>query len=756
MSTHRQASEEAVNLSQLQVDSLKVIAIFAGMTGYLFTVLVARPESRLAQNMGAWASGPFLLLAAVASYLLRERYPRVASSLLLAGMLAAIASIEFAFRADDLAYLVVVVVVSASVLMGQNAIFPAAGVSGIVVTAISTLTLGLPFTSRGVLLPILVISWVAIASWLSARNLYTALAWVWNGYEQARHNEEVALGRGAELRRALKALDEAAYRLERTNYMLSLARQQAEEAYRLKQQFSQTISHELRTPLNLIVGFTDLMLKSPEFYGGHLTPAYLRDLSIVHRNARHLQNLVNDVLDLARIEAAQMSIILEETDPAMLVQDAVNTARSLVESRGLALRVDVEPDLPPVSVDPTRIRQVLFNLLNNAARFTQRGSVTVSVQRQDGQVLFAVADTGMGIASEDIPRLFQEFQQVDGSARRRYGGAGLGLAISRGFVELHGGRIWVESQVGRGSTFFFTLPLKEADPLAPRADASTAAHAARLAVEKPEERVLLAATQSASAAALLTRYINGCRTVVVHSLEEGRLAAQKVMPQAVIIDMAIEALDADRLEQLARSWGLVHVPFLACSLPGEETLRRHLAVEGYLIKPISRESLWDVLRQLGEAIDQVLLVDDDRDFVRLMTRMLDNPVRRYQVITASSGQEALALLGHTRPDLILLDLMLPDIDGYQLIGHLRARLNGRHVPIVVVSAQDEGNRSEIVAGTVLLTVPDGLVPAEIVQWVQNALDMARILPLAEHPPAADGGPFSPRPTPAALPQASAG
>ncbi|MBC7239137.1 MAG: hypothetical protein H5T71_03435, partial [Chloroflexi bacterium] len=233
----------------------------------------------------------------------------------------------------------------------------------------------------------------------------------------------------------------------------------------MKQQFAQTISHELRTPLNLIISFTELMIQTPEYYEAPLPPKYARDLGIIYRNARHLQSLINDVLDLARIEAAQMALITEETDLSALTYEAVNTVRSLVESRGLALHTNIPPALPRLRVDPRRIRQVLFNLLSNAVRFTEKGSITVTVMQQDNEIVFAIRDTGIGIADEDKTRIFEEFRQADSGTHRRYGGAGLGLAISKRFVELHGGRIWVESQVGQGSTFYFTLPITQDLPL---------------------------------------------------------------------------------------------------------------------------------------------------------------------------------------------------------------------------------------------------------------------------------------------------
>jgi len=714
------------NLADLRAESLKVIALFTGAIGYFWLVWVLWPVTGGATPpLEAWAGSGLLILSTCLSYVLRNRLLRAASALLVWSILAAIACAVLAFQSSDFAYLFTLPVIFASVLLSQRAVFLVATVTVLFTLTIGSVCMEMPLLSNDMALPIAIIALVTLASWLSGRSLRTALAWVWHGYERARHNEQIARERQAELKQALKALDEATHRLERTNYMLALARDQAEEARRLKQQFAQTISHELRTPLNLIVGFTELMTESPEYYGGQLSPAYLRDLNIVHRNACHLQNLVNDVLDLARIEAAQMSLLPEETDPAALAQEAVDTARSLVEARGLALRTEIEPDLPQLWVDPTRIRQVLFNLLNNAARFTERGSVTVSVRQQDEEgeaVVFAVADTGLGIAPEDIPHIFEEFQQADGSTRRRHGGAGLGLAISRRFVELHGGHIWVESQVGQGSTFYFSLPAGRADLIAvPGSRPMEAPHT--VPGKGSEEPVLLAVTPSPSAAGLLTRYVRGCRTVVVQGLDQARQAAQRLMPQAIVVDRACGKLDSARLEELAQEWGLPRTPLIACPLPGEDPLRQQMAVDGYLIKPVSRQSLWDVLRRLEEGVDRVLVVDDDQDFVLLMGRMLeDSPVRRYQVISAYSGQEGLAMIRHHQPDLVLLDLVLPDIDGFQVIERIRSTPAWQHIPIVVVSGQDEIDNHKTMRGAMMVARADGLMPGEVLRWVQEVID----------------------------------
>lgn len=709
------------NLVDLQAGSLRVLALFTGVIGYIWLVATLWPVTGADAPVSSWLGSMALVLGVVLCYVLRESRPRLPSALFVGTTLIAVTCAVLAFQSYILAGLFFLPITFAGVLIGHGAVFLVAGLAIALSLATTHLGLGYPLPSQGVLVPVGVIVLAALAAWLAARNLYIALAWVWQGYERAHENERIAREGQAELRRVLKALDEASYRLERANYMLSLARDQAEEASRLKQQFAQTISHELRTPLNLVVGFTELMAESPEYYGAQLPAAYIRDLGIVHRNACHLQSLVNDVLDLARIEAAQMGIVPEQVLPRDLVEEAVNTARSLVESRGLALYTDVEPGLPALWVDPTRIRQVLFNLLNNAARFTEKGSITVRVCREGEDVRFAVIDTGPGIADKDKQRIFQEFQQIDGTTKRRHGGAGLGLAISRRFVELHGGRIGLESQLGHGSTFYFVLPAKRSDPIAAAGRAQEGAPA--MAPATDDGRLLLVVTRSLSAVTLLARYVQGYRTVVAHDLEQAAQMAAQLIPQAVVIDSACYPLQGAEMEALARSWGLPHIPFMACALPGEQPLQQRLNVDGYLVKPVTRRSLWDALRPFGEGVDNILAIDDDRDFVRLLGRLLDSPMRRYQLLSAYTANEGLALLERRRPDLILLDLRLPDRAGLEVLERIRANPDWQDIPVIIVSAQDEADTLPAVPGTAIFSKADGLLPGELVQWVQSIVDM---------------------------------
>lgn len=715
----QEAAHLRENLADLRAGALQILAQFVGVIGYVWLLAIMWPHTGANASWADWVGALLLVLGASLSYASRHRQPTPAAVLLVTSTLLALLCAAVSFDLAQIAYLFALPVIFASVLFGETATFLVSGGACVLVVFLGRGHWQYNLFSFEIVLPIVVIGLITVASWLSARNLYIALEWVWTGYESAHRSESMAREGQAELRRTLKALDEATYRLERANYMLAIARDQAEEARRLKQQFAQTISHELRTPLNLIVGFTELMIQTPEYYGASLSPKHARDLGIIHRNALHLRSLVNDVLDLARIETAQLALSPEETDVAMLTTEAVNATRSLIETRGLALHVEIEPNIPSLTIDPGRIRQVLFNLLTNAARFTERGSITIKVLLHEEEVLFSVTDTGMGIAEKDKMRIFEEFQQADGGTRRQHEGAGLGLAISKRFVELHGGRIWVDSEVGRGSTFYFTLPLKT--------DALTEEHhvhpgvLASAATRHGERPILLAVTQSSAAVTLLNNYLHGYRVSAVPDLAHAEHAAKQLLPQAILIDASIGNGDMTGLSALAQAWGLPRTPFLSAPLPASEVSQQQLAADGYLAKPVSREGLWDAVRQFGPGIDKILVVDDDRDFVRLMARLLDSPVRRYQVISAYSGIEGLELTRRHQPDLILLDAVLPDISGAQVLAKLRSDQNHQRLPVVFVSAQDEIDAQQALAGALVATRATGIMPREIVDWLQHWL-----------------------------------
>ena len=705
-------------LIDLQVESLRLIAGFMLTVAYFLLLGLLWPAAQLTGSALAWIGALSLTGGSLAGLFLPPYRYRVAAYLLVGSVLTATLCGALLFRAYAILYLFAVPVIFASVLLsGRMALLVAT--LEVVCIVVAGLYLGVAHIFNGpILLPTILVLLVAGAARLSAQRLYVAVGWFGEAYERAHTNERTARDRQAALQRTLKALDEANYRVERANYMLSVARDQAEEARRLKQDFVQNVSHELRTPLNMIIGFSELMAKSPDYYGTPLPAPYLRDLTVVYRNAGHLQTLVNDVLDLSRIEAAQMSLQAEVMDPVILVDEAVQTIRSMVESRGLALDVTVDRDLPLLWADPTRLRQVLFNLLSNAVRFTEHGKIRISAQRMGGEVIFGVTDTGVGITPADLERVFEEFHQVDSGTRRKQGGAGLGLAISRQFVKLHGGRIWVESELGKGSRFWFTLPITSEQWNGATNSTFPASHALP---PTPNQAVLLCISQSPAGVTYLTNHLNRYRIQVANSLEKGRAMAANLMPQAVLVDTSYQELTRAKLREIAETWQLHNVPIIAAPLPAAATLRPLDLVDGFLVKPVLRQNLWDMLRQMGHQIETILIIDDDVDFVRLLRAMLNSVVRRYQIMAAHSGYEGLALMHEKLPDLVLLDLMLPGLHGFEVIEHIRQEPGWRQIPIVIISAQNEIDQSQMLDGPVLMTKEKGMSPTELVRWIQHAL-----------------------------------
>ncbi len=298
-----------------------------------------------------------------------------------------------------------------------------------------------------------------LIGWSSSHALYTVTHWLVYSYNQARENMEKAREHRGQLARVVKDLDQAYHRLERANAALVAAWRAADDAERFKAEFVANVSHELATPLNLIVGFSEMITTAPESYGGVPIPGpYRSDLNAIYHNARHLLALVDDVLDLARIEAGKIALARDWVDLPALIQEAIDMVRDYIAAKGLTLQMQIEQGLPELSLDRMRIRQVLLNLLVNAARFTERGTIRVEAAQQNGEVVLRISDTGRGIPKEDLPKIFEEFRSTEQPVSTWHSGTGLGLPISKKFVELHHGRMGVESIYLQGTTFWFTIP----------------------------------------------------------------------------------------------------------------------------------------------------------------------------------------------------------------------------------------------------------------------------------------------------------
>ncbi|MGC9346608.1 MAG: ATP-binding protein, partial [Anaerolineae bacterium] len=301
--------------------------------------------------------------------------------------------------------------------------------------------------------------------WVAVRSLMSPLYWAWSSYEDNRLDLEQVRSDRIQLYQTAEELATANQQLNRLNRLAQALRQTAEDERTAKERFVANVSHELRTPLNMIIGFCEMITNAPEAYGEGIPPSLLADLNVVLRNSQHLSSLIDDVLDLSQIEVGQMALTKERSSLEEIVESAAIAVRPLLETKGLYLRIDMPELLPQVLCDRTRIREVILNLLSNAGRFTERGGIEVHAHQDGTHVVISVTDTGPGIAEEDKARLFRPFEQLDGSIRRRYGGTGLGLSISKSFVELHEGEMWVESELGHGTTFFISLPIDPPPPL---------------------------------------------------------------------------------------------------------------------------------------------------------------------------------------------------------------------------------------------------------------------------------------------------
>jgi len=402
--------------------------------------------------VGSWFMVFFtLLLFCSTSFLLHSRRPLIARAVLIAGLLCGLALALHYLPWAGVPYFGAVIVLVAASLSPRMGLLAAIATTGLLLILVP----GSPDQ-----VPSLALLWsILTLAWMASRGLYVVADWAWSSQQHSVRLMAELRERQQELNQTVTALTEATRRLERTGYELAVARLRADEARQLKERFAANISHELRTPLNLILGFSEMIYFRPEVYGETQLPMGLRrDVHHIYQSSRQLLDLVNDVLDLSRIDGARMTINREPTELALVIDEAVSTIRNLVRGRPVELVTEVPDDLPTIDLDRTRIRQVLRNLLNNAVRFTDEGSIAIAVTQQAQNVNVCVADTGAGIPQDELPRIFDEFHQVDMSLRRSREGAGLGLAISRRFVQLHGGRIWVESELGEGSTFYVRLP----------------------------------------------------------------------------------------------------------------------------------------------------------------------------------------------------------------------------------------------------------------------------------------------------------
>jgi CheY-like chemotaxis protein len=431
----------------------------------------------------------------------------------------------------------------------------------------------------------------------------------------------------------------------------------------------------------------------------------------IYRSSHHLLEMIDDVLDLSRFEMVGFTLNKEPTPLELLLRDTVEIAADLFRGQPVQLEAEIAPHLPTLEIDRTRIRQVLLNLLNNAARFTEQGTVHLQANQVDGEVMISVSDTGPGIPTDKLAHIFDEFYQVDRSLRRKHGGTGLGLAISKHFVEAHDGRIWAESKEGVGSVFTFTLPIPgEYVPLS------------RLKVNRPLQPSqpephppILVVDPDPGVADLVRRHIKGYTVVRAEKIDQTADTIAMHHPKAVIWNVPPDQRGGQAGALSAP------VPFIECSLPSQAWVADDLAVRGCLTKPITAQQLLREIERLGN-VHNVLVVDDDRGFCQLVARMLKATDRAFEVRRAYDGEDGLIALHTQRPDLVLLDLVMPGVNGFQVLERMRQERELADVPVVLLTATSYAEDALAQRrGQITIHRPDGLSPDEVLRCLQAVI-----------------------------------
>ncbi|HUI90472.1 MAG TPA: GAF domain-containing protein [Anaerolineales bacterium] len=451
------------------------------------------------------------------------------------------------------------------------------------------------------------------------------------------------------------------------------------EVDRMKSMFLANMSHELRTPLNSIIGFSRVILKGID---GPVSELQQQDLTAIYNSGQHLLGLINDILDLSKIEAGKMELAFDEVNMADVINSVMSTVVGLIKDKPVKLVRNIQGDLPTVRADAIRVRQVLLNLLSNAAKFTSEGSITVDAEVATGpaghpEILVSVTDTGPGIEPKDQAKLFQPFSQVDDSLTRRTGGTGLGLSISQQLIQMHGGRIGLNSTVGKGSTFYFTLPIyrgKEETSLS------------------NDGKVILAIDDDPQVISLYERYLQpqGYQVVALTNPSQAMERAKQLHPYAITLDIMMPGYDGwSVLSDLKSDAETRDVPVIVCSIVEDQERGFSLGAADYLLKPILEDDLLNALDHLNRdgSIREVLVVDDNPSDLRLMDKILQEH-GRYKAILAESGRKGWDIILSHPPHAVVLDLFMPEMDGFTILEKMRENPKLRDIPVVVVSGVD--------------------------------------------------------------------
>jgi signal transduction histidine kinase/CheY-like chemotaxis protein len=493
------------------------------------------------------------------------------------------------------------------------------------------------------------------------------------------------------------------------------------EANRHKSLFLTNMSHELRTPLNSILGFSELLRddKTSRFDAA----TQHRFLDQIHTSGQHLLGLISDILDLSKVEAGQMDLHLERITLADSIQVVLSTVEPLARTKDITLENDSGAGLH-LTADPTKLKQMLLNLVSNAIKFTPTGGrVAIKTRQDDSWIEISVTDTGIGIAKVDIDRLFTEFQQLDTGPGRQQEGTGLGLALTKRFAELHGGEVKVHSVPGTGSTFILRLPVA-----AVVTDELVAPRPQLVGKDDLSRPLILIVEDNPDAAEILVRHLEtgGFRMSIARTGTEAVAMARELMPIAITLDILLPGIDGWEVLTLLKADELTrNIPVVVISMIDNPALGRALGALDYFVKPVDRGALISRLTQYAfttkvqQGEIRVLVVDDEPANVELLKALLEP--EGFKVLTASGGRQGIDIASAQHPHLILLDLMMPGVSGFDVVEALRTNVRTRSIPIMVLTAKEltDEDKEALNGHVAAVFQRNSLAGSELVEWLRG-------------------------------------